>query len=266
MKVQRILVVIALAVTVLTGCGSDDSAADESTTTSIATSIATSTTATPAETTITTSGSSETTSSTTTPASSTTALAGEPIDIGPLEGDIVAVVGVEFDDVLNVRDEPGVSGTIVATAGPLTDDMIAAGSAWRRSESIWYEVTVSGTTGWVNSRFVAYLGSVDDVTSAVVTTLGSTPTADSMLELGRIVADTHASVDAEVESTITVTVAPTTGDLGEVTYDVIGLADDSQIGTRLHVFATPGDGGGFTLKSVESTVLCGRGVSDGLCV
>jgi hypothetical protein len=68
-------------------------------------------------------------------------------------------------------------------------------------------------------------------------------------------------------SGITMSVAPTVGDLGEVTFDVIGIQDDAVRGFRVHVFATPDEGGeGFVLKSVEQTLLCGRGVSGGLCV
>ena len=77
---------------------------------------------------------------------------------------------------------------------------------------------------------------------------------------------------------MTVAVAPSEGgDVGEVTYDVIGLADDSVAGVRLHVFGAPTDAdlprsallqaSSFTLKTVETTALCGRGVTlDGLCV
>jgi hypothetical protein len=34
------------------------------------------------------------------------------------------------------------------------------------------------------------------------------------------------------------------------------------LGVRLHIFAEEGSGG-FTLRSVETTTLCGRGVDDG---
>ena len=63
-------------------------------------------------------------------------------------------------------------------------------------------------------------------------------------------------------------VAPAVGDLGEVTYDVIGLGDDSIGGWRLHVFGTPSASGeGFLLKTLEATTLCTRGVTtDGLCI
>ncbi len=58
--------------------------------------------------------------------------------------------------------------------------------------------------------------------------------------------------------------AATVGDLGEVTFDVVGMPDDAQHGVRLHVFGTPLPGG-FALKSVEATVLCSRGVTAGSC-
>jgi hypothetical protein len=61
-------------------------------------------------------------------------------------------------------------------------------------------------------------------------------------------------------------VAPTVGDLGEVTYDVIGLGDDAVYGYRLHVFGEPVTDG-FSLRTVERTYLCSRGVdADELCV
>ena len=66
-------------------------------------------------------------------------------------------------------------------------------------------------------------------------------------------------------STITVTEAPTSGDLAEVSIDIVGLGDDSIRGFRLHIFAVP-NSGGFTLKSIEQTIICGRGITtDGLC-
>lgn len=70
--------------------------------------------------------------------------------------------------------------------------------------------------------------------------------------------------DEEPESDIVQVTEVSEGDLTEVTYDVIGLGDDSILGFRLHIFAEE-SGAGFTLRTVEATVLCGRGVSDGLC-
>ena len=89
--------------------------------------------------------------------------------------------------------------------------------------------------------------------------------AVAAIRIGMIVAETLAS--DEPPSRIVMSVGPTVGDLGEVTYDVVGIGDDAVRGFRLHVFGTPDEGGeGFVLKSVEQTVLCGRGLSGELCV
>jgi hypothetical protein len=52
----------------------------------------------------------------------------------------------------------------------------------------------------------------------------------------------------------------------EVTYDVLGLEDDSVAGFRIRVEAVM-DEGGYTPELVERTPLCSRGISDdGLCL
>lgn len=245
-----ILVAVTALALVFSACGTD---AVESTTT---TPPATETTTTMAPTT--------TTVPPTTAAPTTTTLPGEPFDIVFAAGSEVAVIGVAHDDVLNVRSGPGVEFDVVAELDPTSTDAIALGEGRLLVGSIWQAVEVDGVEGWVNSSFLALAGAVDDQTSAVVTLLGGIPTGSDMVELGELVADTFASTDPP--STITMVVAPTVGDLGEVTYDVVGLGDDSVRGVRLHIFGTPGDEG-FGLKSVEVTTLCGRGVTeDGLCV
>jgi hypothetical protein len=109
------------------------------------------------------------------------------------------------------------------------------------------------------------LGGVDDLNSFVVSELGQIPQAETMLDLGLIVANTFGDVD--IGSDVVVSVAPTVGDLGGITYDVLGLGDDSFGGYRLHIFGQPNDSGEvFSLIGVEATSLCQRGVSDGLCV
>ena len=124
----------------------------------------------------------------------------------------------------------------------------------------------AGATGWVSSRFVAYVGATDDITALVVDRVGEIPSAETMLDLADIVAGVMKS-QGEPESRITVTVAPEVGDVGEVTMDILGFGDDALFGIRLVIFGQPiADGEGFSLMSVESTSLCGRGASaDGLC-
>jgi hypothetical protein len=184
----------------------------------------------------------------------------------PNEGPILGVVGVRHDDTLNVRSGHDVTFDVIATLEPNQTGIVGTGEGWQvPTGSVWWRIEVDGVVGWANQRFLSRLGGVDDLTSFVVGELGEIPVAMTMLGLGLIVADTFADVDSG--SDVVVSVAPTVGDLGEVTYDVIGLGDDSVGGYRLHIFGQPTDsGGGFSLMAVEATAMCQRGVSGGLCV
>lgn len=258
---RGLVVVVAVA---LGACGAGDGADSRTTTTSTTTPSSTSTSAVPTSATAasTTGAVTSTTAATTT----TTSLPGEEFTIAPQPGAVMAVVGVAYDDVLNLRWMPGTDQPVVAELSPTADDLVATGRARALTRSIWFELTADGVTGWASARYLGYLGLTDDYTHVVVSELGEIPMADTMQDLGRLTAEVFAVDDPEAQSSITVTVPPTVGDLGEVTYDVVGLLDDAQLGFRLHVFGQPGEGGGFSLMSVEATVLCGRGVTeDGLC-
>jgi hypothetical protein len=173
-------------------------------------------------------------------------------------------MGVAFDDVLNVRVAPGADQTIVHELDPVADDIIATGHNRTLPQSIWYQVEVDGVTGWVSGAFVGYPGPVDDVTAQIIQQLGGIPEAANMLELGRAI--TEGLTTGEPPTRITVTVAPTIGDLGEVTYDVVGVGDDAVAGFRLHIFGAS-SGSGFYLDTVEALNFCSRGVDpDGFCV
>lgn len=240
-NVHRQLMVL-LALLLIVACGG--SGADTTTTNQVTTSTSTATT---------------TTASTTT--TSDDDLPGEPIEFGPAAGDEVSVVGVAYDDVLNVRAAPGTDSEIVAELQPTATGLIATGRARTLPESIWFEVEVESVIGWVSSAFVGYLGLTDDATAEVIESLGETPGAETMLDLGLIVAEAISS--DEPPSRIVMSVAPTVGDLGEVTYDVVGLGDDALGGVRLHVFGDPTEGGeAFVLSNVERTLICSRGVTD----
>ena len=206
------------------------------------------------------------TTTTTDTAEPATTLPGEPFVGFAQTGDRLMVVGVAHDDTLNVREGPGSNYPVMVALPPTESDVVATGEARLLDRSLWYGLETASGDGWVNARYVAFEGGVDDTTAQIVDSIGEIPVAETMLDLGLLVAEDRSSTD--VESDIVVVEAPTLGDLGEVTYDVIGLADDSLYGLRLHLFGEPIPGdGGFSLKSVEATALCGRGVSEsGLCV
>lgn len=241
-----------LAVTlVLTGCGDDD--ADTSAGTSVVTETETETeTADP---------------STTTAAPTPTELPGERIDLFPYEGTELAVVGVEADDVLNVRAAPGAGYEVVDRLDPLADGIRPSGhNRQLEDDTVWAEITLDGTTGWASTAFLSHPGVVRDITSQLYPTPAARPRGDTMVHIGELVAERVAG-DGQPQPDVVVVDGPTVGDVGEITVDVIGFPDDAQLGERLRIFAEPDPGGeSFTVRTVESTLLCRRGVSDGLCV
>lgn len=203
------------------------------------------------------------TASTTTVAPGST-LPGEQIDFGPVAGDRLMVVGVSFDDHLNLRQLPGTAFDVIDRIPPTHRDLSALGQTRDIGTSFWIQVDFDGVVGWVHFGFIAYEGLTDDLTAYVVDQLGERPTAGSMTELGQIVAALFSS--EEPQSSLVEVVDEMVGDLGEITFDVLGFGDDSVRGVRLHVFGEPFEGG-FALRSLEVTYLCGRGVTDeGICV
>lgn len=227
------------------------------TTTSTAVAATTSTTAAPATTT--------TAPATTTTAGSTgTSLRGEPVDLGPPRGAELGVIGVRYNDVLNLRQRPGADQPIVGRIPPTFNGLIAQGET-RQLPAFWTKVSYQGTMGWVNMSFIAYIGRTDDVTQQTIDHFGERPEASTMTELGQLVAEAAASDDPP--SDIVNVVRESTGDLGEVTFDVVGLGDDAIRGVRLHVFGERVDTS-WRLRTVEQTSLCQptRGMdADGTC-
>ena len=175
-------------------------------------------------------------------------------------------MGVAHDDKLNIRERPGTDQALLTRVGPLEDSLTATGRARMLTQSIWYEVsTDDGITGWANSSFLGFMGGVDDATAEFLGG-GDLPVTETMQQMGELVAAGFTST--EPGTRVVQSVAPTTGDLHEITYDVIGLADDATAGYRLHIFATPnGDSDeGFTLKTIERTTFCLRGLAGEFCV
>lgn len=226
----------------------------------------------------------------------TVPLPGEASDFGPTEGAALAVVGVNHDDVLNVRDVPAgeiiatlsllnpyvgllevreaPSGEILATPDSWAGAIVATGRTRTLPTTTWHELRVAGLTGWSSAAYLAQLGATDDMTAHIIEALGETPRADTLLDLGFIVADTVTS--EEPPSRIVVSVEPFVFEaIGEMTVDVLHIGDDSVFGFRLDIFADAGEDwmsdnpGPFTLRAVARTVLCytSRGVTeDGLCL
>ncbi|MCY4176258.1 MAG: hypothetical protein OXD37_07975 [Acidimicrobiaceae bacterium] len=217
-------------------------------------------------------------------------LPGEPYnDYGPASGAALAVVGVEYDSRLNVRDVPigdvvarlsnsinADSESAVIVSAPdsperlatldLNSGVIATGNTRRLKTTVWHEIRMGAMRGWASSAFLSPLGANSDVTADVIDSLGETPSAPSLTQMAQIVARWAAAGDSS--SRVVVSGAPVDGDPGEVTVDVLDLPDDSIRGYRLQISAARDNSGPYTLRSVESTLICSshRGVSDsGVC-
>lgn len=195
-------------------------------------------------------------------------LPGEPFDfLVPLDGEVVGVIGVAFDDTLFVHEQPGESSPLTGNLPNLASDVSGTGDGRLLPASAWWRIEWQNVEGWVGSGFMARIGATIDFTSEVIELNGNAGMgAETMTDLGNRVADLLKS--EEPTSRIVVSVAPTVGDLGEITLDIVRLGDDALAGYRIHVFGEPAEvGEGFLLDSVEATLLCSRGVSeDGLCV
>ncbi len=266
--IRRLLLTAVALTLLLAACGGSGVVVDSTVLRSTST---TSGTIPPTTVTVTTTSTTTTSTTTTMAPTTTSTLAGIDVMIGPWEGDIVGVVGVQHDDVLNLRAGPGRGGPVTGTVEPMYEELVARGQTRLLPDgSLWINVDYEGEIGWVHLSYVAWIGAVDDATALVVAALGEYPTTNSMEEMGLMVAGVFAAADPA--SRIVMTVAPTMDgsgemdDLGEVTYDVIGLGDDATLGYRLHVFGQVVSDG-LSFHSVERTALCVRGATpDGLCI
>lgn len=230
-----------------------------------------------------------------TDADAAAALPGEPFEFGPSAGAALFVVGLPYDDVLNVRHLP--AGEVVATLDPmdraggrapflivrdaagvsideldLGSALTATGLSRQLRTTVWHQLQAAGVTGWSSAAYLAQFGSAEDVTSEVLAALGDNITADTMSDLGLRVAHTMAS--QEPASRVVVTSgAGGHENVFTIGVDVIGLADDSLLGYRFHISADPAgnwiqdaDPGPYTLNHVSRTAMCHRGVSaNGVC-
>ena len=190
-------------------------------------------------------------------------LPGTVFDLFPYDGAEMTVVGVTPDDVLNVRRLPAPDAARVTALDPLSSgDAVATGrNRQLDSGEIWAEVEIDGSFGWANTRFLLQAAGTTDDTATV---FGSDrPSAANMLELAGLAAQEYAST--EPPSEVVIVSDPIDGDLTEIVVDVLGLGDDAVGGYRVHVFAES-SGSAFTVRTVETTVLCSRGVAGDACV
>ncbi len=235
--------IAALVFSACTGSSVEDAADSVETSTSLA------------PTTETTSAPEPTTTETSIGVTPPESMPGDVIEFGPREGDEIAVVGVAFDDTLNVRVAPGIGFDVIETLPP-DANMTAGGENRLLTDSFWVEIESGDGKGWVNEAFVGFLGVTRDIDLSTVDVVPAA-TAEGF---GFSLAETFASTDP-VSTIALVDIADTV-----VTLDVLGLGDDALKGLRLTVATTEIDEG-FTISGLQEQAICSRGLTTDLkCV
>lgn len=195
---------------------------------------------------------------------------------GHLTAGVVGVVGVEGDDVLNVRAQPGADQPIIDRLAPLRLGLTYTGAVRTVDGAPWPQIAFDGIEGWVNGRYVRAVGGTDDITAQVVAG-DQEVTAPTMEDLAEEVVDRTGLSDGyeitwgpdrdpaiapEAQRRVVVSGGPAFGDVAEITLDVIDLFDDAVAAQRLAIVARPADDGSVTLLAVERTQFCWRGGGD----
>lgn len=213
------------------------------------------------------------------------------------EGEEVGIAGLESHQVIDVFDMPDLSPHVSDTSGdaellggvgPL-DSLVLAGrevnlldldevDAGHESEStLWAEVQLGQGYGWLQPQNLYYFGPTSDVTGDFegrvpaaedpeVLAKGVAIRATIRAETGEVPEEVEDDAEASTVAQWTLVSAPEDFDEEFYRIDITGLPDDSVGGERLFVTVQAGDAG-YAVATVESTLLCARGVSDdGLCV
>lgn len=161
--------------------------------------------------------------------------------IDVLAGEVLSVMGVAPDDPLDVTEVPGEPEPLVTQLGLEDTVMLTGNGRWLPPMFDAVEIDGEAGSGWTTGLHLGWSGDTTDQTAYVVEELGETPTAASMEDLGIAVATSFATLNTAPGSYIVMTGAPTSGDLEEVTYDVLWQVKDvteaNASGWRLHVFA-----------------------------
>lgn len=167
--------------------------------------------------------------------------------MAPVErGDVLTVVGVAYDDTLNVRARPGTDQPVVTELTP-TAEVSMTGQAWRLPSSDWYEVEVG--PGWVSAD--------QNVEAETVAELGRLYIQE-ILSRDRLLvgADRGPLVGPRTEAVVSV--APTDD---EMTYDIVGFEDETYHGVRVRLVARRSEQSDpLTIDRPEITPLCSKGV------
>jgi len=184
----------------------------------------------------------------------------------PVAGSVIAVVGVEYWDILEIHEDPGVSSPLVGTLDPLDDTVVALGFARQLPQSIWWCISWDGGSGaWASSY---YLSRMADPWQNF--------NPDNWVGLtAQNLEDFLSDVEDQYERDPNAEGGPMRIVISELDYvnnilsvDVIGLMGDSVSGIRFTFFTSTQSDGSFTITDAQYRAMCMRGGGPGsdLCL
>ena len=179
----------------------------------------------------------------------------------PITGSVVAVVGVEHWDILEIHEDPGVSSPLVGTLDPLDDTVVALGYARQLPQSIWWCISWNGGSGaWASS---IYLSRMADPYQSFDSSSWIGLTAQNL-------EDFLSDVENEYQRPATSEGGPMSIVISELDYvnnvisiDVIGFLDDSLLGARLTFSTSLQSDGSLMIDDAQFRAMCRRGGGPG---
>ena len=184
----------------------------------------------------------------------------------PITGSVVAVVGVEHWDILEIHQDPGVSSPLVGTLDPLDDTVVALGYARQLPQSIWWCISWNGGSGaWASS---IYLSRMADPYQSFDSSSWVGLTAQNL-------EDFLSDVENQYQRPATSEGGPMRIVISELDYinnvisiDVIGFLDDSLLGARLTFATSLQSDGSLIIDDAQFRGICLRGGGPGsdLCL
>jgi len=184
----------------------------------------------------------------------------------PTTGSVVAVVGVEHWDILEIHEDPGVSSPLIDTLDPLDDTVVAMGFARQLPQSIWWCISWEGGSGaWASS---IYLSRLADPWQSYDATRWVGLNAQNLEDfLSEVESEYERDPNSE-GGPMRIVISELDYSNNIISFDVIGFLGDSAAGARLTFTTTTQSDGSLTVTEVQYRAMCRRGGGPGsdLCL
>ncbi len=210
--------------------------------------------------------------------------AGKRFDYGPAKNTVMHVVGVRFDDVLNLRKAPGANAELVTSKapGPLPfPQLLSLGSGWLLDNgAAWWHAEINdpgnarhGLHVWAHTNYLKPLAAASNKTNAIVQIIGSD--YSGVENLKQKLLQLRSGDSSSIKIVVSQDEMGLDASGGSVQIELLGYKDDSVYGEIFYfTFTNQWDNSkandrkitGQQIGQILVTPVCQRGVSDGLCL